>query len=157
MTLIKYSPKREILFGSINVDTDDIKSDESAMGGILKLCPTRWTVRVVCFVRIMVNYAWLLELRDLCLEEDLEFDTRSMILGCETQMKNFNYFFGLCLSHEVFAHAENLSKILQSSCLSVTSSQHLFGLSRKTLESIRSEESFNGFYDTVLLKVEQYP
>ena len=39
--LIKFSPKRNAAFDKINAE---IVSDESPVGGIRTLCPTRWTV-----------------------------------------------------------------------------------------------------------------
>lgn len=53
--LIKYSPRRETILG-------DIKENIEEESGILKLCPTRWTVRAACYERILANYASLFKL-----------------------------------------------------------------------------------------------
>ena len=72
-------------------------------------------------------------------------------------MKTFNFFFGLHLSKRLFAHTDNLSKTLQSPSLSAAAGQRLASLTVETLQSIRNEESFDAFYDVVLIKVKEYP
>ena len=53
VTLIKFSPKRESLLGEIQ---QNIQERELATHGIIKLCPTRWTVSASCFPRVLDNY-----------------------------------------------------------------------------------------------------
>lgn len=45
VVLIKYSPKRETIFGDIKENIKEESCSKERVGGILKLCPTRWTVR----------------------------------------------------------------------------------------------------------------
>lgn len=78
-TLIKYSPKRGHLLGEIK---QNIEGEDSTTGGILKVCPTRWTVRASCFRRILDNYDALLEEWTLCLDTRLDTDVRGRIIGC---------------------------------------------------------------------------
>lgn len=160
VTLIKYSPKRENMLGEVKdniVEEEDKGFDEKAVGGILKLCPTRWTVRAACFERILANYGSLLKTWEVSLGTNLVSEVRARIIGCESQMKRFEFFFGLSLSQRIFAHTDNLSKTLQSPRMSAASGQHLARLTTETLENIRNEESFNAFYDAVLIKVKQHP
>ena len=131
--------------------------NESAEGGSLKLCPTRWRVRASCYERIIENSSSLFQVWKLCLTKKLEPDIKARILGCEYQMKAFDFFYGLHLSHRIFSHTDNLSKSLQSSNLSVTSSQHLVKLTLSTIESIRNETSFDAFFETILKKKKEYP
>ena len=155
--LIKYSPKRETILESLKDKIEDESSDTEKCGGILKLCPTRWTVTAACYDRILLNYASLLKAWEVCLEGKLETDVRARIIGCDTQMKTFNFFFGLHLSKRLFAHTDNLSKTLQSPSLSAAGGQHLANLTVEVLQNIRNEASFNAFYDVVLIKVKEYP
>ena len=160
ITLTKYSPKRENILGEVkenieNGDEEDV--DKCREGGLLKLCPTRWTVRASCYERIIENYAFLFKAWKLCLSKKLEFDIKARILGCEYQMKSFDFFYGLHLSLRIFSHTDNLSKSLQSSSLSAASSQYLVKLTLSTLESIRSETSFNAFFETILKKKLEHP
>jgi len=155
--LIKYSPKRETILGDIKENIEEESCSEERIGGILKLCPTRWTVRAACYERILANYASLFKLWEVCLEKRVDPDVRARIIGCDAQMKTFDFFFGLHLSQRLFAHTDNLSRSLQSANLSAAAGQNLAYLTVQTLESIRSETSFNSFYETVLIKAKEHP
>ena len=52
ISLITFSPKREKSPGEIK---ENLEGPESEAKGILGLCPTRWTVRVSCFQRILAG------------------------------------------------------------------------------------------------------
>ena len=109
--LVKFSPKRENLLGQIksNIEMEDEEEGISA-SGLSKFCATRWTVRATCFQRVIDNYDALLKLWSDCLETRLESDVRGRIIGCQTQMKKFDFFFGLNLSRRIFSHTDNLSE-----------------------------------------------
>ena len=96
--LIKYSPKGECSLGQIkeNLEQED-ESDSAACGGIVSLCPTRWTVRAACFRRILDNYSALMEEWRVSLEDKLQPDVRGRIVDCQAQMQTFDFFFGLSL------------------------------------------------------------
>ena len=111
MTLIKFSPKRENLLGEIQ---GNLEEGELATHGIIKLCPTRWTVRASCFQRILDNYSALLQEWMVCLDEKRQADIRGRIIACQAQMKTYDFFFGLNLGYLLFSHTDNLSKTLQS-------------------------------------------
>ena len=113
--LVKYSPKREKMLGRLDKNVEgEINDDESTKNISLdKLCTTRWTVRASCFNKILVKYAELQRLWNLCLAEKLDTGRKSRIIGCQSQMKEFSFFFGLCLSHRLYSLTDNLSKALQ--------------------------------------------
>ena len=48
VTQINFSPKRENLLGKIQENLEEDEG-ELATRGIIKLCPTKWTVRASCF------------------------------------------------------------------------------------------------------------
>lgn len=147
VTLIKYSPKRENLLGEIksNIESDD--------RGITKLCPTRWTVRATCFKRILENYQALLEEWNICLEDTkLQPDIRGRVIGCQSQMNTFRFFFGLNLGERLFAHTDNLSKTLQKEKICAVSWQRMAKLTIEVLQRLRNDESFESFYAAVLIK-----
>ena len=98
VTLIKFSPKRERLLGDIKENLDE----EHAAGGIITLCPTRWTVRASCFQRIIDNYSALLQEWIVCLDQKLQADVRGRVIGCEAQINTFDFFFGLNLGERLF-------------------------------------------------------
>lgn len=156
VTLIKYSPKRENMLGGIKDNLEGETADEQlSPAGIVKFCPTRWTVRATCYMRILDNYSSLLEVWDASLGFNIDTETRARILGCQAQMKTFHFYFGLHISQRLFAHTDNLSKSLQAKKLSATTGQNLADLTVKTLQSLRNEESFNAFYDVVLIKANE--
>ena len=53
--------------------------------------------KAACFQPIMENFEALLYLWEECLSLKLEAELRRRILGCQAQMKSFNYFFALSL------------------------------------------------------------
>ena len=88
--LVKYSPKREKMLGSL-VELDRLNKMNS-------ISVTRWTIRAKCFKKILDNYEVLLELWEQSLKENLDFGTKSRIVVCKNQMKLFKFYFGLNLN-----------------------------------------------------------
>ena len=100
-TLVKYSPKRQNMLGVIKhyfefENSDDIEAERSI--GLTKLCVTRWTVRATAFKRVMDNYEALYKLWDDCLEGNLNRETSSRIIGCQSQTTQFRFFLPLILA-----------------------------------------------------------
>ena len=90
--LVKYSPKREQKLESIK----EMEEEDQSTNRISKLSTTRWTVRANSFQRIIENYRYLHQLWDDCLSEiGLNRDIKSRIIGCQSQMESFDYYFGL--------------------------------------------------------------
>ena len=57
-----------------------------------------------------------------------------------SQMKNFDFFFGVVLGKLILSHTDNLSKTLQHKEFSASEAQEVATLTIRTLESIRNEE-----------------
>ena len=108
-----------------------------------KFCATRWTVRATCFQRVIDNYNTLLKLWNDCLETRIESDVRGRIIGCQTKMKKFDFFFGLNLSQRIFSHTDNLSETLQKAGMSATSGQHNANVTKDALKKIRNDDCFS--------------
>ncbi|CAB3977444.1 zinc finger MYM-type 1-like [Paramuricea clavata] len=89
--LVKYSPKRENLLGELkeNLQYEDEEEEDAAAAGLTKFSATRWTVRAICFERVIDNYNVILKLWDECLKTKLPPDIRGRIIGCSTQMEVF--------------------------------------------------------------------
>ena len=81
--------------------------------GFRTLCPTRWTVRAISLKSILDNYIPLMELLGDCLEEKLDSETKSRIIGVRSQMGTFEYYFRLHLGFLIFGHTDKLSRSLQ--------------------------------------------
>ena len=64
--LVKYAPKQESLLGEIQSKIEGITKGEEfvkhKVTTLDKLCPTRWTVRDICYKKIIDNYESLVEL-----------------------------------------------------------------------------------------------
>ena len=87
----------------------------------------------------------------------LQPDIRGRIVGCQAQMRSFNFFFGLILSQGIFSHTENLSKTLQEVKILAASGQFNANLTKEVLIKIRNENCFGNFYDTMVRKKEMHP
>lgn len=108
--LVKYSPRRENLF-------NDIKEEiEPGSVGVRSLCPTRWTVRADAMQTIIKNYKVLQELWEQAAGVARDTETIARIQGVASQMKTFEYFFGLVFGEMLLRHADNLSRTLQKPC-----------------------------------------
>lgn len=70
--------------------------------------------------------------------------------GYLAQMEKFNTFFGLKLSHLVFAGTEQLSLTLQGKNTTVQDATVAADLAMRYLERERTDEVFRSFYDDVV-------
>lgn len=150
--LIKFSPKRENILGDIKENLYYEGEEGENVAGLAKFSATRWTVRAICFQRVLENYEFLLKLWDECLEKRLHPEVRGRVLGCQAQMKSFDFFFGLHLGQTIFRQTDNLSATLQSTKMSAVSGKHIAKLTLETLKRMRNDDSFKAFYETVLKK-----
>ena len=99
--------------------------------------------------RILDNYQSLMQLWEEYLEERLDQETRARIIGCKSQMESFYFFFGLNLSHKLYAMTDNLSKSLQATKMSAIKGRKSADLVITTLKDIRKDDQFQLFYDAV--------
>ena len=139
--LIKKSPRRDAVFQRIK---DQLPEDTM---GIRVLCPTRWTVSAQALQSIIANYNAL----QMLWEESLTFvkdtEMKSRIQGVSSCMETFDYFFGASLGELLLRHSDNLSKTLQSTTMSAAEGQKLAKMTVSTLQSIRSDEKFDLFWN----------
>ena len=61
------------------------------------LCPTRWIVRANALKSIAENYTVLLDTWCECLETTRDTETKARILGVQSQVCSFDFFFGIHL------------------------------------------------------------
>ena len=121
-----------------------------------KLSKTRWTVRADCFQRIIDKYASLYKLWLSCLSQSLKTDIKSRVIGSKSQIEQFEFYFALHLSHKLYALTDNFSKTLQWHKLSALSGTRNAELTKKTIETMRNDESFALFYETTVRKAEKH-
>ena len=146
-TLLKYSPKGnspgETVFHKLKdelvPETPDFRT----------FCPTRWTMRAASLQSVVENWVALQELWDDVLETKLDAETIGRVLGAKYQMETFEYFYCVSLGALVLKHSDNLSKTLQHTYISVSEGREIAELTVKTLQKMRSDGSFDMFWNTV--------
>ena len=144
--LLKFSPRRGAIF-------DKIKGEISPEGaGFRTLCPTRWTVKAASLGSVISNYEVIQAVWDEALDVARDSETRARLIGVQHCMSTFEYFFGVMLGEMILKHTDNLSKTLQDPKLSASEGQQLADLTRKTLEKLRTEGSFDLFWSKVTSK-----
>ena len=95
--------------------------------------------------------------KECLIQGGLSTDVKARVIGCQTKMKTFDYFFGLLLGERLFSHTDNLSATLQRKNMSAVESQQIASQTVEALNRIRSEESFNAFYENVRKKQSKIP
>ena len=93
------------------------------------------------------NWKVLQELLEKCLESKLEREIRPQIIGVSHQMTTFEYYFGVKLGSLLLKHSDNLSKTLQKTKLSAAEGQSVASLTVKTLEKMRTDDSYHLFWE----------
>ncbi|XP_065662683.1 uncharacterized protein LOC136085316 [Hydra vulgaris] len=151
--LIKKLPKRDALLNKLKAELSDL----AGIPGIRTLCPTRWTVKGSSCKSIIDDYALLFQLWDICLEDNLDSETRSRIVGIQATMKKFDFFFALHLSCRIFMITDNLSKTLQQTRMSASEGRNIAMLTVKTLMDMRNEEWFNLWWQKIQKHANDFP
>ena len=146
--LIKYSPRREVIFSRLK-SVHDITA-HAITPGLRVLCPTRWTVCADALTSILDNYEVLMSTWEESLEVLKDTETKARVIGVATQMKKFDFFFGVVLGQLILGHSDNLSKTLQKKSFSAAEGQEVARMVIRTLENIRTEQSFELFWAKVV-------
>ena len=102
-----------------------------------------------CFIKIKESYQALLQLTRDSLEEKLDFEIKSGILGYEKQLESFSFFFRLNLGQKLYAHTYNLSRTLKQEKVFAVKGKELADLIVKTLQAMRNDRDINLFYKIV--------
>lgn len=64
-------------------------------------------------------------------------------------MKTFDYLYGNTLGELILRHSDNLSRTLQSKSLSAAEGQQAAKMTVKTIQSMRTDETFDLFWEKV--------
>lgn len=70
-------------------------------------------------------------------------------------MKRFDYFFGVVLAQKLLQRTDNLSKTLQNPSLLSLEAQCVADLTVRTLSSIRSDEAFWLFWQSLMIRLKE--
>ena len=147
--LIKYSPKRDALFTKLKEEL------QPELPGMRVLCPTRWTVRADSLKSVLDNYVVLQELWEESERTTKDSDIIARVIGVASQMRKFEFYFGIYLGEMILRHSDNLSKALQKKDLSAAEGQHIAGLVKATLQSMRSTDHFDLLWKVLTRKAEE--
>ena len=135
-----------LLLGKLTENVEGtFDSDEQQVTKLGKLFVTRWTVCANCLKNIIDNCEPLLKIWKESLEEKLDAETKSRVIGCKKQMESFKFYFELQLGHKLYAHTDNLSKTLQQEKMSAIKGKSLGDLTVEILEAIRNDRDYNLF------------
>ena len=96
---------------------------------------------------ILDNYTVLNEVWMESLEEVTDTEIKARIRGVQSQMSKFDFYYGVVLGELILRHTDNLSRTLQKSDISAAEGQNVAGLVVKTLQSLRSDNSFKLFWE----------
>ena len=107
--LIKFSPKRLMMFNSLRKDVALNSGESSPLLRIL--FPIRWKVRHSSITSILKNYKILVTLEQIQVGHDKYVAKASGLLN---KMEQFNTYFRLKLAHLIFAPTELFSTNLQA-------------------------------------------
>ena len=144
MQLIKYSPKRSVIFSRYK---DDLSPDSK---GLKPLCPTRWTVRTEAIASVINNYEALggafHEISATCYDD---YGRRAG--GVHAQLDRFEIYFGLKLCHLVFSCTEEVSLLLQGKSTTLEDACQQVAVAKRYLEKQRTDDSFNAFYQKAVV------
>ena len=86
---MKYSPKRKGASNRLR------KGNEPWIFGDTILCPNCWTVREALSESILDNSVVSQKLRNGILKGRVDSRVRGQAIGVQTQMRSFNFFFGI--------------------------------------------------------------
>ena len=126
--LIKKSPKREPEFQRKQAELlgqmeRDILVYDMDSGTLKILCPTRWTVRAASLSAILKNYGTLMKLWGWAHDSVGDSDLKARIIGVQTKVQTYNFFYGLQLAIVVLSHSDNVSSSLQRAELCAVGAQ----------------------------------
>lgn len=95
---------------------------------------------------IICNYAALQRTWEEASDVARDTETKARIGGVSAQMTKFDFLFGMILSEMLLRHSDNLSKTLQRKSVSAAEGQHVGRMVIDTLQSLRTEESYDLFW-----------
>ncbi|MEO0685480.1 MAG: hAT transposon family protein, partial [Cyanobacteria bacterium J06649_11] len=155
--LVKYSPKRDSHLRKIHeIQAQEEAERECSKASTVRLfSETRWTVRAKSLESIYENYEALEDLWDWCSSQYKDRETKARVGGVQAQMRTFEYFFGLRLGILILRDSDNLSASLQAKDLYAAKAKHTANKTLATIKKLRTDRSFELFWDDVNLKAKK--
>ena len=149
--LVEKSPQRDTKL------TDLREKSKNESKGVHSFCPTRWTVRGETLKSITNNHQELLDLWEWSLSVLKDTEMKARIIGVNSVMKKFSFFFGCCLGECLIRQTDNLSKTLQDPRLSAAEGQAIAANVIETLRKDRNDARFTMFWQTLMKRKDDFP
>ena len=124
--------------------------DKSA--GICSFSTTRWTVKKRAFLSILLNYTHLVVLFYEAQMDESVTEMKARLDGVYHKMLKFEFFYGLCLSIEIFGQTDELATVLQAEHLCAAEGKAAVEAIVKTLKSLNTGEKFEQFWEETVKK-----
>ena len=106
--LVKKAPKCESQLITIHIKGLFTENDEQNKTKTIRVfSDTRWTVRCGALVSIIQHHE---KLKELCLKEYKDTETKARIIGVQTQMNKFNFFLE---SNQLFFYCDIVIILVQ--------------------------------------------
>ena len=105
---------------------------------------------------ISENYQALQSTWEAAKQATKDIEMRARIIGVASQMKKFDFFFGVELGRKCLSMIDNLSQSLQAATIPAYEGQGFVKKTVQSLQSIRSDENFESTLNTGVLKL-MYP
>ena len=107
-------------------------------------------VCATCLQRVINNYEAPMKVWIHCLDNrEMESELKGRIIRAKTQIKSFELYFGLHPGTWCYSHIDNVARSVQNKGMSACSSKRLANLTIQTLETLRNEERYENFCETV--------
>ena len=134
--------------GEIKGNIEEESCNEERIGDILRLCPTRLTVRrAKCYKAHTGESRVTFQIMGGLSREENRCHVKARIVGCDAQMMTFDFFFGLHLTWQTTSpelYNFQVIKLRQVRIFPISSLYKHTNI--QTLETITSETSFNSFF-----------
>ena len=140
INLIRGSPKRCAILAGLQMQSADFSGK-----GLRPLCPTRWTTRQESMHSLLTNYTFVQQALIEIADSD-KSDAGTKANGLANTMNTFVFYFALVTGLLIFEHTEQLSKVLQSSSISVSAALKATELARANLQSYRDDVSWKSMW-----------
>ena len=154
--LVKVSHKRNAKLHSIQAENNSSGSNEDGdfvdrlKNPTIKLFyHTQWTAPADCLNGVIRNFDELQKFQNQSLENCSCLEIKARIHGIKVYTLKFSYCFGIHLAHLILSHTNNLSQKLQGTQITAAHAQVVSRACVTTLESIRSENEFNSFWNNI--------
>ncbi|CAM5074854.1 unnamed protein product [Eretmochelys imbricata] len=114
------------------------------------LCPTRWTLRISSIKSLFHNYEAMMN----CLDEFSysSYQFASKCSGFSKQLRSFSMYFTLTVLVKAMGPIEEVNAKIQSPNVSLASITKKVGLFQEVLSGMRTDSSYNHFWETTVEK-----